>query len=45
VMIPVGVFLVYVCLSVSLSVFVWFVSYDFYTFIISVELITIGGQH
>jgi len=46
-MILVGVFLLYVCLSVSLmflfGVFVCFLC--FYTFIILVQFVIIGGQH
>ena len=48
VMILAGVFLLNVCLSVS-RVFVWCIvclfSMVFSTFIISVQFVTIGGQH
>jgi len=47
-MILAGVFLLNVCLSVSF-VFVWCIvclfSMVFYTFITSVQFVTIGGQH
>ena len=45
----VGVFLLYVCLSISLmflfGVFVCLFPMFFYTFIILVQFVTIGGQH